>query len=97
MKTYTHIRGSIFWVVRGVFGLFQARVECDVCTSSKNLDVVGWLPISFLYFPGGGISCVSYDTCVYQFWFRLCVVPWGIPPLQGDWCLSCDHGLVYAT
>ena len=22
---------------------------------------------------------------------------WGIPPLQSDWSLSCDHGLDYAS
>ena len=23
--------------------------------------------------------------------------PWGIPQLQSDWSLSCDHGLDYAS
>ena len=27
----------------------------------------------------------------------VCVFPWGIPQLQSDWSLSCDHGLDYAS
>ena len=27
----------------------------------------------------------------------VCVFPWGIPQLQGDWSLSCDHGLDCAS
>ena len=27
----------------------------------------------------------------------VCVFPWGIPRLQSDWSLSCDHGLDYAS
>ena len=48
---------------------------------------------------GGGMNCVSCDICVYHLWFVLCVFffLWGIPPLQSDWSLSCDHGLDYAS
>ena len=31
------------------------------------------------------------------FGFVLGVFPWGIPPLQSAWSLSCDHGLNYAS
>ena len=27
----------------------------------------------------------------------VCVFSWGIPQLQSDWSLSCDHGLFYAS
>ena len=42
------------------------------------------------------MNCVSCDICVYHLWF-VCVFPWGIPQLQSDWSLFCDHGLDYAT
>ena len=48
-----------------------------------------------LYISGGGMNCVSYDMCVYHFCFVF--FPWGIPPLQSDWSLSCNHGLDYAS
>ena len=38
------------------------------------------------------MNYVSYDICVYHFWFVF-VFSWGIPPLQSDWSLSCDNGL----
>ena len=45
----------------------------------------------------------SYFVCLlyyyisrYPFWFALCF-PSGILSLQGDWSLSCDHGLDYAS
>ena len=41
------------------------------------------------------MNCVSYDIGVYHFWFVF--FPWGIPPLQSDWSLSCDRGLDYAS
>ena len=41
------------------------------------------------------MNCVSCDICVYHLWF-VCVFPWGIPQLQSDWSLPCDHGLDYA-
>ena len=43
------------------------------------------------------MNCVSYDICVYHFWFCLCFFSWGIPPLQSDWSLSCDHELDLAS
>ena len=30
-------------------------------------------------------------------WFVCVIFPWGIPQLQSDWSLSCDHGLDYAS
>ena len=42
------------------------------------------------------MNCVSCDICVYHLWF-VCVLPSGIPQLQSDWSLSCDHGLDYAS
>ena len=44
---------------------------------------------------GAGMNCVSCDICVDHLRF-VCVFPWGIPQLQSDWSLSCDHGLDYA-
>ena len=29
--------------------------------------------------------------------YQVGAFPWGIPQLQSDWSLSCDHGLDYAT
>ena len=49
-----------------------------------------------LHVSGGGMNCVSCDRCVYHLWF-VCVFPRGIPQLQSDWSLSCDHGLDYAS
>ena len=46
----------------------------------------------YMYVFGGGMKCVGCDTCVQHLWF-VCVFPWGIPQLQSDWNLSCDHGL----
>ena len=47
------------------------------------------------------MNCVSYDICVYHIdytSFGLFVFfPWGIPQLQSDWSLSCDHRLDYAS
>ena len=42
------------------------------------------------------MNCVSCDICVYHLRF-VCVFPWGIPQLQSDWSLSCDHGRDDAT
>ena len=39
---------------------------------------------------------MSCDLCVYHLWI-VCVFPGGIPQLQSDWSLSCDHGLDYAN
>ena len=36
-----------------------------------------------------------YKICVYHLWFVF--FPWGIPRLQSDWSLPCDHGLDYAS
>ena len=44
---------------------------------------------------GGGMNCVICgDICVYHLRFVF-VFLWGIPQLQSDWSLSCDHGLDY--
>ena len=45
---------------------------------------------------GGGMNCVSCDTCVYHLGLFV-FFPWGIPQRQSDWSLSCDHGLDYAS
>ena len=42
------------------------------------------------------MKCVSCDICVYHLWFVFFFL-WGIPQLQSDWSLSCDHGLDYAS
>ena len=34
-------------------------------------------------------ACTTFDL--------FCVFPWGIPQLQSDWSMSCDHGLDYAS
>ena len=34
-------------------------------------------------------ACITFGLFVF--------FPWGIPQLQGDWSLSCDHGLDYAS
>ena len=34
--------------------------------------------------------------CVYHLGLCVCF-SWGIPQLQSDWSLSCDHGLDYAS
>ena len=54
------------------------------------------IPDSLLYVSGGGMNCVSCDKCVYHL-DRFVFFPWGIPQLQRDWSLSCDHGLDYAS
>ena len=42
------------------------------------------------------MNCVSCDICVYH--HGLCVFFfWGIPQLQSDGSLFCDHGLEYAS
>ena len=41
------------------------------------------------------MNCVSRDICVYHLWFVFS--PWGIPQLQSDLSLSCDHGLDCAS
>ena len=48
------------------------------------------------HFSGGGMNCVSCDHMRVPPWV-VCVFPWGIPQLQSDWSLSCDHGLDYAS
>ena len=52
----------------------------------------------FLYVSGGGMNCVS---CVIDY---ACTTsglfvffPWGVPQLQSNWSLFCDHGLDYAS
>ena len=42
------------------------------------------------------MNCVSCDICVYHLGLCVCF-PWGIPQLQSDWSLSCDHVLDYAS
>ena len=39
-------------------------------------------------------SAVIY-ACYYHLWFVF--FPWGIPQLQSDWTLFCDHGLDCAS
>ena len=41
------------------------------------------------------MNCVICDICVYHNWFVFFAL--GIPQLQSDWSLSCDHGLDYAS
>ena len=44
----------------------------------------------------GGINCVSCDIDYACTTFELFVFfPWGIPQLQSNWSLSCDHGPDY--
>ena len=43
------------------------------------------------------MNCVSCDICVHHLWFVSVFFPWGIPQLQSDWSLSCDHGLDNAS
>ena len=44
------------------------------------------------------MNCVSCDIDYACTTFDLFVLfPWGIPQLQSDWSLSCDHGLDYAS
>ena len=79
-----------FWgggIITKIFSKIQKNVTTTLPYYSCNKD-----------FSGGGVSCVSYDLCVYHFCFCSCFVsPWGIPPLMNDWSLSCDHGLDYAN
>ena len=62
----------------------------------KDVNIHVHTPISLLYVSGGGMNCVSCDICVYHLGLCVCF-PWGIPQLQSDWSLSCDHGLDYAS
>ena len=41
--------------------------------------------------------CVIFDIRVYDVLFLFVFFPWGIPPLQSDWSMSCDHGLDHAN
>ena len=44
------------------------------------------------------MTCVSCDIDYACTTLGLFVFfPWGIPQLQSDWSLSCDHGLDYAS
>ena len=43
------------------------------------------------------MNCVSCDIPGMRVPPFVCVFPWGIPQLQSDRSLSCDHGLDYAT
>ena len=65
--------------------LFMNRVELSVYPKHSTFASEGYI----------SINSVSYDTCVYHFWFVFS--PWGIPQLQSDLSLSCDHGLDYAS
>ena len=87
------MRGSLFWVASGVV-VFQARVERRMYPNGLGTSKAD-SRFHFLYFSGGGMICVSYDICVYHFWFVS--FSWGIPPLQSSWSLSYDHELEYAS
>ena len=90
-----YLRGSLFWVASDVVGFFR-REECDVCTS---LDLVHrkLTPDRFTFYTflaeAWIASAMIYACTTFSFVFS----PWGIPQLQSDWSLSCDHGLDYAT
>ena len=49
-----------------------------------------------MFVSGGGMNCVSCDICVYHLGLFV-FFPQGIPQLQSDWSLSCDHGLDYSS
>ena len=53
---------------------------------------------------GGDLSFRMFDIRQVLFALEPCreeppehTFPWGIPQLQSDWSLSCDHGLDYAS
>ena len=50
----------------------------------------------YMFVSGGGMNCVSCDICVYHLGLFV-FFPQGIPQLQSDWSLSCDHGLDYSS
>ena len=44
------------------------------------------------------MNCVGRDIPGMRVPPLVCLCfPWGIPQLQSDWSLSCDHGLDYAS
>ena len=47
----------------------------------------------YMFLMGAWIASAVIHACTI---IGLFVFPWGIPQLQGDWSLSCDHGLDYA-
>ena len=53
---------------------------------------------SFFFHPpaDGGKKSFSSQHFHYDTWV-VCVFSWGIPQLQSDWSLSCDHGLECAS
>ena len=70
------------------------RHRGDRCTSMELTHRRPIPDFNFVCFSGGGMNCVSYDMRVpllVRFFF-----PQGIPSLQNDWSLFCDHGLDYA-
>ena len=51
---------------------------------------------TFSMFPADAwIAPAVIYACTTFGWFVF--LPWGVPQLHGDWNLSCDHGLDYAT
>ena len=48
---------------------------------------------SYMFLAKALIASAVFYACTT---FGLCF-PWGIPQLQSDWSLSCDHGLDFAS
>ena len=64
--------------------------------ASSETYAPGWTwRIHRRHLVGAGIASRDLN-CVYHFWLFV-FFPWGIPQLQGDWSLSCDHVLDYAS
>ena len=66
---------------------YSDRAHYELCVLIK--DIGRRLPLK--------LQCsYSCDICVYHLGLCVCF-PCGIPQLQSDWSLSCDHGLDYAS
>ena len=65
----------------------------------KNRGEEGTTPMTTAYPEAGKSKCEKKRRKKMRVLLLVLFVffPWGIPPLQSDWSLSCDHGLDRAS
>ena len=88
--TTCNIRGSLAWGGKRYSPLFQAGVVRRTYMDLTHRRLAS--KVTYICFWWRRTSALIYACTTFRLSF-----PWGIPQLQSDWSLSCDHGLDFAS
>ena len=81
----------------------ESQIDAQADTSRICITAIAVVPPQRGHVPRGNTGILAPTGTTSAVIYRMRVppkfvfFPWGIPQLQSDWSLSCDHGLDYAS